>query len=126
VVYFTLSFAHSPGFFASRIGGQHEGPSLDIFVGGPEAVGLNPEQRKAAEMTGIILIHREIERLFGAQCVHAKCEISRCPFLLHRLRLRIYGLFNQLMVDKNGQRYFSQMARINKRPTTSITAQVTP
>jgi hypothetical protein len=30
-----------------------------------------------------------------------------------------------LTVDKNGQRHFSQMARINKRPTTSITAQVT-
>jgi len=29
-------------------------------------------------------------------------------------------------VDKNGQRRFSQMARINKRPTTSITAHVTP
>jgi beta-xylosidase len=31
-----------------------------------------------------------------------------------------------LTVDKNGQRYFSQMAWINKRPTTSITTQVTP
>jgi hypothetical protein len=31
-----------------------------------------------------------------------------------------------LAVDKNGQRHFSQMAWINKRPTTSITAQVTP
>ena len=31
-----------------------------------------------------------------------------------------------LTVDKNGQRHFSQMAWINKRPTTSITAQVTP
>jgi hypothetical protein len=31
-----------------------------------------------------------------------------------------------LTVDKNGQRQFSQMAWINKRPTTSITAQVTP
>jgi hypothetical protein len=31
-----------------------------------------------------------------------------------------------LMVDKNGQRHFSQMAWINKRPTTSITPQVTP
>jgi hypothetical protein len=29
-------------------------------------------------------------------------------------------------VDKNGQRHFSQMAWINKRPMTSITAQVTP
>ena len=29
-------------------------------------------------------------------------------------------------VNKNGQRHFSQMAWINKRPTTSITAQVTP
>jgi hypothetical protein len=29
-------------------------------------------------------------------------------------------------VDKNGQRHFSQMAWINKRPTTGITAQVTP
>jgi hypothetical protein len=31
-----------------------------------------------------------------------------------------------LTVDKNGQRHFSQIAWINKRPTTSITAQVTP
>jgi hypothetical protein len=31
-----------------------------------------------------------------------------------------------LTVDKNGQRHFSEMAWINKRPTTSITAQVTP
>jgi hypothetical protein len=31
-----------------------------------------------------------------------------------------------LTVDKNGWRQFSQMAWINKRPTTSITAQVTP
>jgi hypothetical protein len=31
-----------------------------------------------------------------------------------------------LTVDKNGQRHFSQMARINKTPTTSITAQATP
>ena len=31
-----------------------------------------------------------------------------------------------LTVYKNGQTHFSQMARINKRPTTSITAQVTP
>ena len=29
-------------------------------------------------------------------------------------------------VDKNAQRHFSQMAWINKRPTTSITRQVTP
>jgi hypothetical protein len=29
-------------------------------------------------------------------------------------------------VDKIGQRHFSQMAWINKRPTTSIAAQVTP
>ncbi len=31
-----------------------------------------------------------------------------------------------LTVDKNGQTHFSQMAWINKRPTTSITAQVRP
>jgi len=31
-----------------------------------------------------------------------------------------------LTVYKNGQRHFSQMAWINNRPTTSITAQVTP
>jgi hypothetical protein len=31
-----------------------------------------------------------------------------------------------LTVDKNDQRHFSQMAWINKGPTTSITAQVTP
>jgi hypothetical protein len=44
-------------------------------------VGLNPEERKAAEMTGINLIHVEIERLFGAQFVHAKFKsivISYC------------------------------------------------
>jgi hypothetical protein len=31
-----------------------------------------------------------------------------------------------LTVDKYSQRHFSQMAWINKRPTTSLTAQVTP
>jgi len=31
-----------------------------------------------------------------------------------------------LTFDKNGQNHFSQMAWINKRPTTIITAQVTP
>ena len=31
-----------------------------------------------------------------------------------------------LTVDKNSHRHSSQMARTNKRPTTSITAQVTP
>ena len=31
-----------------------------------------------------------------------------------------------LTVDKNGQKHFSQMVWLNKRPTTSITAQVTP
>jgi hypothetical protein len=31
-----------------------------------------------------------------------------------------------LTVDKNSQTHFSQIAWINKRPTTSITAQVTP
>jgi hypothetical protein len=31
-----------------------------------------------------------------------------------------------LTVDKNGQRHFSQMAWINKRPTTSIGPHVTP
>ena len=31
-----------------------------------------------------------------------------------------------LTVAKNGQRHFRQIAWINKRPTTSITAQVTP
>jgi hypothetical protein len=31
-----------------------------------------------------------------------------------------------LTVDKSGQRHFSQMAWIKKKPTTSITAQVTP
>jgi hypothetical protein len=50
------------GFFARRIGGQHEEPWLDILLGGPEAVGLNPEQQKAAEMTGINLLPVEIER----------------------------------------------------------------
>jgi hypothetical protein len=40
------------GIFARRIRGQHEEPWLDILLGGPEAVGLNPEQRKAVEMTG--------------------------------------------------------------------------
>jgi hypothetical protein len=29
----------------SRIGGRYEEPWLDILFGGPEAVGLNPEQR---------------------------------------------------------------------------------
>jgi hypothetical protein len=31
-----------------------------------------------------------------------------------------------LTVDKNGQTHFSQIAWTNRRPTTSITAQVTP
>jgi hypothetical protein len=34
--------------------------------------------------------------------------------------------FEDQWIDKNGQRHFSQMAWINKRPTTSITEQVTP
>jgi hypothetical protein len=51
------------GFFARRIGGQHEEPWLDIVLGGSEAVCLNPEQRKAVEMTGINPLHVEIERL---------------------------------------------------------------
>ena len=54
------------GFFARCIGDQHEEPWLDILLGGSEAVGHNPEQRKAVEMTGINLLHMEIERLFGA------------------------------------------------------------
>src|SRR5471032_1057555 len=86
------------GFFARRIGGQHEEPWLGILLCGPEAVGLNPEERKAAEMTGINLIHVEIERLFGAQFVHAKFKSSHCHLLLHRLGLRIYWSFNQLTV----------------------------
>jgi hypothetical protein len=40
------------GFFARRIGGKHEEPWLHILLGSPEAVGLNPEQRKAVEMRG--------------------------------------------------------------------------
>ena len=63
-------------FFARRIGGQHEEPWLDILLGGPEAVSLNPEQRKAAEMAGVNLLPVEIERLFGAQCVHPKFKSS--------------------------------------------------
>ena len=31
-----------------------------------------------------------------------------------------------LTFEMNGQKHFSQMARISKRPTTSITTQVTP
>jgi hypothetical protein len=42
-------------------------------------VGLNPEQRKAAEMAGINLLHVEIERLFSAQFVHAKFKGSHSP-----------------------------------------------
>jgi hypothetical protein len=57
-------------------------PWLDILLGGPEAVGHNPEQRKAVEMTGINLLHLEIERLFGAQLVHAKFKGSHCRLLL--------------------------------------------
>ena len=114
------------GFFARRIGGQHEEPWLDILFGGPEPVGLNPEQRKAAEMTGINLLPVEIERLFGAQFVHAKFKSSHCRLILHRLGLTINWWFKQLTGDKYGQRYVSQMAWINQRPTTSITAQVTP
>jgi len=30
-------------FHVSRIGNQHEEPWLDIRLGGPETVGLNPE-----------------------------------------------------------------------------------
>jgi hypothetical protein len=114
------------GFFTRCIGGQHEEPWLDILLGGAEAVGLNPEQRKAAEITEINLLSLEIERIFGAQFVHVKFKSSHCRLLLHRLGLAIYWLFGQLTVDKNGQRHFCQMAWINKRPTTSITAHVTP
>jgi hypothetical protein len=67
------------GFFARRIGGQHEEPWLDILLGGPEAVGLNPEQRKAAEMKGINLLHVEIERLFGAQCTREIQKFALSP-----------------------------------------------
>src|SRR5580658_6868714 len=70
------------GIFARRIRGQHEEPWLDILFSGPEAVGLNPEQRKAVEMTGINLLPVEIERLFGAQRVHAKFKGSHCRLLL--------------------------------------------
>jgi hypothetical protein len=66
-------------------------------------------------MTGINLLHVEIERLFGAQFVRAKFKSSHCRLLLHRPGLAIYWL-----------KHFSQMAWINKRPTTSIAAQVTP
>jgi len=51
------------GFFARRIGGKHEEPWLHALLGSPEAVGLNPEQRKAVEMTGINLLPVEIQRL---------------------------------------------------------------
>jgi hypothetical protein len=40
--------AASPGFLTRRIGGQHEEPGFDVLPVGPEAVGLNPKQRKAA------------------------------------------------------------------------------
>ena len=63
------------GFFACRIRGQHEEPWLDIFLGGPEAAG--PQSRTAercAEITGINLLHVEIERLFSAQFVHVKVQ----------------------------------------------------
>src|SRR6516162_8045074 len=52
------------GIFARRIRGQHEEAWLDILLGGPEAVGLNPEQRKAVEMTGINLLHVEAVKGF--------------------------------------------------------------
>jgi hypothetical protein len=65
-------------FFARRIGGQHEEPWLDILLGGPEAVGLNSEQRKAPDTARINLLPVEIERLFGAQFVHPKFKSSHC------------------------------------------------
>jgi hypothetical protein len=43
----------------------------------------------------------------------------------HRDRTLANFLFH-LTADKNGQRHFSQKAWINKRPMTSISAQVTP
>ena len=40
-------------------------------------------------------------------------------------RLSLRSCRSRRTVDKSGRRHFSQMAWINKRPTTSITAQVT-
>ena len=61
-------------------------------------------------MTGIHLIHVESKRLFGAQRVHAKFKSSHLR--LHRLGWELY--------------WSPQMTWIKKRPTTSITTQVTP
>jgi len=44
----------------------------------------------------------------------------------HRVDRTLANFLFCFTVDKNGQRHFSQMAWINKRPTTSITAQATP
>jgi hypothetical protein len=59
-----------------------------------------------------------LEALFGEERVRSasKANGSTVPA----------GRDPTLTIDKNGQRQFSQMAWINKRPTTSITAQVTP
>jgi len=68
------------GIFARRIRGQHEEPWLDILLGGPEAVGFNPEQRKAVEMTGINLLHVEIERpLWCAACTREVQKFALSP-----------------------------------------------
>jgi hypothetical protein len=63
------------GIFAHRIRGQHEEQWRDILLGGPEAVGLNPEQRKAVQMTGINLFPVEVERLFRAQLVQRSSKV---------------------------------------------------
>jgi hypothetical protein len=94
--------------------------------GGPEALGLNPEQRKAAEMTGINLLHVEIERLFGAQFVHAKFKSSHCRLHCIDLGLQFTGCSTNSLSTRTVRGISLKWQWINKRLTTSIAAQVTP
>src|SRR5215470_6330169 len=62
--------------------------------------------------------------------IHHTPEIRTFPSTIHdshhSVDRTLANFLFRLTVDRNGQRHFAQMAWINKRPTTSITAQVTP
>jgi hypothetical protein len=66
-------------------------------------------------MTRINLLPVEIERLLGAQCVHAKFKRSHGRLRLHGPGFAMHWL-----------KHLSQRTWINQRPTTSIAVQVRP
>ena len=73
-----------------------------------------------------LLAHREILIFALAVTLFHFANAAMLPLEFSPvIRKRTNFLF-RLTVDKNGHRHSSQMARTNTRPTTSITAQVTP